>query len=98
MKKVPIKTLRTKFALIKRTENAGFFSYVQTTLEYMHRAIDNGLIPVVDYRKGMDFYRAGDKPHNVWNLYFEQPYNPEDITRDFVEYIWTPKRGVPNAY
>lgn len=83
-----------KYALIQRSCDAGFFSYVQTALEGIHNAIENNLIPVVDYRKGMEHYKAHDKPHNVWDLYFEQPYKAEDITKDFIEY----KYGYTEGY
>ncbi|NQU81206.1 MAG: hypothetical protein HQ543_06775 [Bacteroidetes bacterium] len=84
-----------KYALIQRNDNVGFFSHVQTTLEGIHDAIENNLIPVADYRKGMEYYRDHGKPHNIWDLYFEQPYKAEDIIEDFIIYNFDAVKRCP---
>jgi hypothetical protein len=74
-----------KYALIQRFQSAGFGSHVLTALEGIYQAQGEGFIPVVDYRKGMDFYREQDG-ENVWDLYFDQPYKAEGLPDDFLVY------------
>ena len=80
----------TKYALIQRFQSAGFGSHVLTALEGIYQAERAGLIPIVDYRRGSNYYRQKEG-ENVWDLYFDQLYKAEDIRDNFVIYRYAYK-------
>ncbi len=62
--------------VVRRWPNAGFGSYLLTTIDTVAAILEAGLIPVVDYRhrKSMQLYRTYDG-ENVWDTFFHQQHS-----------------------
>lgn len=86
--------------LIWRTDGAGFWSIVASTLAHCDIARKKGLVPVVDMANHPSVYQE-DKPvngtRNVWEYYFQQPGGRvlDDVEASPVLIDGTIPRGYP---
>lgn len=71
--KTTIKPMSSFVRVVRRWPNAGFGSYLLTTIDTVAAILEAGLIPVVDYRhrKSMQLYRTYEG-ENVWDTFFNQ--------------------------
>lgn len=70
--------LEDQYVLLERHDSHGFFSHMMTNMDMMARALNDGLVPIVDQRVGMDLYRTAPG-ENVWERYFIQDPSTQHV-------------------
>lgn len=89
------------YYVIRRIDNAGLFSYVQTTLGQIVYALENHMIPIVDMKNYPNTYleehEIGFK--NAWELFFEQvcDKNLDDVLKN-EKYILSEDKNIDLRY
>lgn len=77
---------KTYYVIRRKNFEAGFFSNYVWTLRHIIYAINNQMIPVVDFK---NYYTPYNEFHpingewNSWNYYFENPIPGEDIQKAY---------------
>ncbi len=67
---------------------AGIFSYVMQVIVMSKVCEDENMPMYVDFSKNMAYYKEGEVDNNVWEYYFEQPFNVNLDEYEKIHAVW----------
>lgn len=76
-KRVKGKKSDKKYYVIRRSDEVGLFSYFNTHIGAIKKAVDKGYVPIIDMQTYENTYLIGKdvNKYNSWEFFFKQPMN-----------------------